>query len=1106
MKSFLFSKITPPHLLEIVERPRLLESLRRRGDRHLVFILGQAGQGKSTLALSWLHAEDGPKSWINLGPEDSDAVTLFELLVQSVQQALPDVDFSSVLTLPSMTVPREDDLLYLEYISALLGLIDRPLRIVCDGLDRLGADCSAYRLLKVLVEQAPPQITLLMLSRELPPFNLQDLKIRKAAYVVDNEQLAFTIEETAQFIEARKCLLPPALLPMIHKLTKGWAGGLVLFCSYIEQFAPDFTENDLENILKRYKGEIFQYFGEKIFASLPVVVREFLVKSSPFDVIEPVIIQDIVGIGASREILEMLARGNHFVESVHDGQKGRQYKYHQLFRDFLLSRFHAEVERDEQLALYLRGGELFEKAGELEHAIHYYLQAEAYLQAARLVERIGTLHVREGRTGAVDRWLQALPQDLIMARPWLLLLLCSINRFKAGTDYIEHLHRVLGLFRKQGDTRGSLLCLAYLVEASVARGDIGISITKLAEQSEELLQSPDSKLYLYESATLWSQLGFVSSNSFGNPRKGYWACWSAYLLATDIGDIPLQLNALANSFINLSFLGDIDAAENISQRMTALLESRPFAAEVLVTHHMMCAQGWILQGDLDKAGPLVYEANRQAELHGLTHMYPLSLFCEQLFKTYSLQHDAAREIGRQMVHLTSTLNNAFLKGLALFIQGMNSYFEGDRIEAAKNLHAARDILRTDATRGVLQLHMVDIALGAVTSSVRADGRIEENLRQALDHLTAIPAPLVARDAHLATALLKFHQGSIEEAVKHLETGLKIGAANRYYHWLLVSPGDLARLCALALENDLHETADYVSRLLTTRLSRHALHELDTLINHANPKLARKALELKRAICEAAMPRLHIKTLGEFRVRSASESGEDYNLGGNQPRQLLQAIIAQGAAGVRRDRLLADLWPEARPEVSERSFRINLHRLRKSLEPSMDRELGSFYLHLRSNRVSLDSGLCTIDADEFQAMFEKAVNCEEAGDATAAENLFKAAAQLYGGDFLAGEAETLQIQIRREELRAIFMNVMTRLGAIYEKQGNFIGATDCLRKLLGVDPTAEEAYRGLMMLYGRRRMRSAVRKVYKECREVLEKELNVEPDEITTSLYKKMIEH
>ena len=165
----------------------------------------------------------------------------------------------------------------------------------------------------------------------------------------------------------------------------------------------------------------------------------------------------------------------------------------------------------------------------------------------------------------------------------------------------------------------------------------------------------------------------------------------------------------------------------------------------------------------------------------------------------------------------------------------------------------------------------------------------------MDHLTAIPAPLVARDAHLATALLKFHQGCIEEAVKHLETGLKIGPQTGYFHWLLVSPGNLARLCALALENDLHETADYVSRLLITAAVPHALHELDTLINHANPKLARKALEFERAICRR-MPRLHIKTLGEFRVRSASESGEDYNLGGNQPRQLLQAIIAQAPKG------------------------------------------------------------------------------------------------------------------------------------------------------------------------------------------------------------------
>jgi ATP/maltotriose-dependent transcriptional regulator MalT/DNA-binding SARP family transcriptional activator len=1104
MKPLLFAKITPPRLLEIVERPRLMESQLHNCNRHVVFILGQAGQGKSTLALSWFHAADGPKGWINLGPEDSDAVTLFKLLVQSVEQALPHVNFSPVLMFPAMTVPREDDLLYLEYISALLDLIDGPLYLVCDGLDRLRTGSSAYRLLKVLVEQVPPQITLIMLSREMPPFNLQDLKIKGAACVVDNEELAFTIEETKQLIESRKCFLTPAFLPRIHELTQGWIGGLVLLCSYIEQFRPDFTENDLENILIRYKGEIFQYFGEKILYSLPVGVQQFLVKSSPFDVIEPAMIQDIAGIDTGREILDMLVRRNLFVVSIHDGHKGCLYKYHQLFRDFLLSKFHAEVEPDEQLSLYLRCGERFEMAGEFEHAIQYYLQARAYLQAARLIERIGILLVREGKTGAVDQWLQTLPPDLIQARPWLLFLLCIIKRFKAGIDYIEHLHRLRGLFRNQGDTRGTLLCLALLLEATVARGDIGVSISELAEQSEKHLQSPDSKLYLYESATLWTQLGFVSSNSFGNPRKGHWASWNAYLLARDIGDIPLQLNALANSFLNLSFLGEFEAAEQMNRSMEALLESRTFAAEVLATHHVICAQGWILQGDLEKAGPLVYDANSQVELHGLTHMYPMSLFCEQLLRTYSLQHDAAREVGRQMVHLTSTLNSTFINGLAQFILGLNSYFAGDLIDAEKNLQKARDILMTDTTKGILQLQMTDIALGAVTSSVQADRQIEENLLQTLDHLTAIPAPLLAREAHLATALIKFHQGRIEEAVKHLKTGFKIAAENRYYHWLLVSPSDLARLCALTLENDLQETADYVSRLLTSRLSRHALPALDILLNGANVKAARKALELKRTIYEAGMPQLYIKTLGEFRVRCASKSGEDVNLDGNQPRQLLKTIIAHGSGGVRRDRLMDDLWPEASLEVSERSFRINLYRLRKSLEPSMDRELGSFYVRLRSNRVSLHAGLCTIDINEFQSTYERAVKCEGAGDQMAAATLYEAAAELYGGDFLAGGVDTLRIQSRREELRATFIDVMTRLGAIYQKQGNSTAAIVCQRKLLGVDPTLEAAYRRLMVLYGRLRMMNTVRKVYEECREVLKKELNVEPDEITTSLYKKMI--
>ena len=57
-----------------------------------------------------------PSGWINLGPEDSEAVNLFYLLIDSLQSVLPDIDFSPFLSYPSITVsPREEVWLYREW-------------------------------------------------------------------------------------------------------------------------------------------------------------------------------------------------------------------------------------------------------------------------------------------------------------------------------------------------------------------------------------------------------------------------------------------------------------------------------------------------------------------------------------------------------------------------------------------------------------------------------------------------------------------------------------------------------------------------------------------------------------------------------------------------------------------------------------------------------------------------------------------------------------------------------------------------------------------------------------------------------------------------------
>ena len=108
------SKITPPYLPKILYRPRLVNLIEGNKDKKLILILGQAAQGKTTLAASYGKTSEMPFAWVSLDKDESDPASLFHLMVQSLQQALRDIDFSHLLSPypPQITGPREEIPLY----------------------------------------------------------------------------------------------------------------------------------------------------------------------------------------------------------------------------------------------------------------------------------------------------------------------------------------------------------------------------------------------------------------------------------------------------------------------------------------------------------------------------------------------------------------------------------------------------------------------------------------------------------------------------------------------------------------------------------------------------------------------------------------------------------------------------------------------------------------------------------------------------------------------------------------------------------------------------------------------------------------------------------
>jgi ATP/maltotriose-dependent transcriptional regulator MalT len=153
--------------------------------------------------------------------------------------------------------------------SALFQPLPEPVQVVFDGLDRLAPQAPAFRFLQVCLELAPPHLRLFMLSRELPPLQLEALKMRQEAFLLDGRDLAFTLKEARDFlVEIRGATLSAELVKTMHQVTEGWIGGLILLSEALARLPVETREAFiLEDLRRNFSRDICPYFSEQVFAS-----------------------------------------------------------------------------------------------------------------------------------------------------------------------------------------------------------------------------------------------------------------------------------------------------------------------------------------------------------------------------------------------------------------------------------------------------------------------------------------------------------------------------------------------------------------------------------------------------------------------------------------------------------------------------------------------------------------------------------------------------------------------------------------------------------------------------------------------------------------------
>ncbi len=473
------TKLQPPVMgSDLIPRPRLLDPLRGAvASRRLTLISAPAGYGKTSLLAGLAASFSGfPLAWLSLDQGDDDPPQFLQALIASLQQVAPDCT-SAVQTFLAGQSLRDQTASPESRARSVIGLLinavfqDGPhaLGLVIDDLHAIRSP-GVYEALDYLLGHMPPQMHLVVSTRNDPPLAIARLRASGELAEFRLRELQYTMEETAVVLNRRP---GPALTPeevaLLHSRTEGWPAGLRMLAGLLEQAETPQARHDFVSAFPRGgTAPLFDYFASEVLEQQDPAIQAFLLETSILDELTPLACEAVTGQQEAGATLKEIQRRGLFVQGI--GEDGTSFRYHDLLREFLRGQLLREQPG--------RVAELHCRAAQVEavpsRAIVHWCAAHEWERAADLIVEAGPSLLSQGLLQALEGWIQYLPTAVRDSRPRLLYLLGACMWQRGDAESAEGLlQRALEAFEMAGDLTGQGEALAELADTALMRGDYG---------------------------------------------------------------------------------------------------------------------------------------------------------------------------------------------------------------------------------------------------------------------------------------------------------------------------------------------------------------------------------------------------------------------------------------------------------------------------------------------------------------------------------------------------------------------------------------------------------------------------------------------------------
>lgn len=1104
--------------------------------------------------------------WYTLDESDRDPQQFLSYLIAAFRQGLPHLEEAPAALLAEPASSRWT-LALDALINALADQLAAPALLVLDDYHFVGDAPEVRGLAERFITFLPPDLHVILTTRRPATFGAQPAwRARGELLELGKEALAFSPTEVdALFREVYAAPLSPADVATLADRTEGWPIALQLAWQSLRSSAA----RDVGALLaagSQSTSALFDYLAHELLDRQPPEVAAFLVETAVLRELTPeacaaVCDQQTASISSGVEASAGLTldgrdrlkpRFQHTPDASlplvaqHDNASDRgdaslplvaqhdkpgdhvqavaallarvhqldlftvalgegHYRYHHLFHEFLNARAHdhptACQERHRRAATYFQG------LGNDEEAIYHWLAAAEWDEAAEAIARAGEPALRAGRLAVASGWIDALPADVLAARPRLQALLGDIARLRSRFDEaLAWYAQAEDIWRARGDVAGLSRALhgqasvyldtvrpaqaeAVLQEAlRLAEGiDDRVSRARLLEllaENKLNLGKPAEAEALRTQAQALRDAGptedalslrvKLRTGQHTEARRILEAQVEAERRAAHNGQVgPPRAHRESMLLLSLidAFQGRAESAFALAREGIALGE-RLGAPFVVAVGHMRLGHAWQLavpRPPILAPGAAPVEARYGDPAAARNE----AIRCYETAIALGDRLEVRRTRAEAMWGLTRAYG---------FFPAAETSPAGDLASGERAAGEGVEIARWAGDAWVAAL--IELTLGASYVLAGQPERGLETLGRVLIAFRDCGDTFGRAATRLWQGLAHHQLRQSQHLTAVLEDLLALCEANSYDDLLVAptlhGPPDPRRIIPLLLEaRGRRIRPAYVARLL-------ALAGLPDILAHPGYQL-------------------RVQTLGAFRVWRGEAELAPREWQRDKARQLFQLFVTERGRWLQRDEIVDRLWPSLGPETAARDFKVALNALNRAVEPDHHPdELFAFIAREgTAYRLRPEADLW-LDAAAFERRCEAGLRGPLTGPGSA-ETLahLRAALRLYAGDYLPDALYDDWSAEARERLLTLYLRAADRLATTLLNRRQYDEALDACQAILARDACWESAYRTMMQAYARQGNRAQACRTYQRCIEALRQQLDVPPAAETIACYQQI---